>query len=141
MRKRGVSWCLRPWRPGTRRPPPAAPSSSPPAGQSASRRTSSTRTEAVNIFSDTVKNIFIGKDGLLTIGTHHIDNLLEVALHEVHDPVPGGGVKILHLPCLQRQVYIVLFVRLENGNMNEKMSGLFYSCWLVKLFFGCKINN
>ena len=78
---------------------------------------------------------------LLTIGTHHVDDLLEVALHEVHDPVPGGGVKILHLPRLQRQVYIVLFVRLENGNMNEKMSGLFYSCWLVKLFFACKTKT
>ena len=55
---------------------------------------------------------------LLTIGTHHIDDLLEVALHEVHDPVPGGGVKILHLPRLQRQVYIVLFVRLENRNID-----------------------
>ena len=55
---------------------------------------------------------------LLTIGTHHVDDLLEVALHEVHDPVPGGGVKILHLPRLQRQVYIVLFVRLENRNID-----------------------
>ena len=111
----------------------------------------------------TVNNIFIGKDGLLsrpsmislsyllTIGTHHVDDLLEVALHEVHDPVPGGGVKILHLPRLQRQVYIVLFVRLENRNIDFqcilaalsktlKMGDNFTFTWIFPHFHHRKIR-
>ena len=66
---------------------------------------------------------------LLTTGTHHVDDLLEVALHEVHYPVPGGGVKILHLPRLQRQVHIVLFVRLENGN-------IYFKCLVCSILVG-----
>ena len=82
----------------------------------------------------------ISQSYLLTIGTHHIDDLLEVALHEVHDPVPGGGVKILHLPRLQRQVYIVLFVRLENRNIDFQCNLTVLSV-LFLLFFACKTKT